>query len=386
MKSWKGSFVLSVMVFALLAAVLYILAGRFAQGVVTANEPLLRVGQTVADDVANGDNPAQEVIQGHVRPLSPLAQAIADAEFAIANGADARTVLADLSARLFAAGQSAAAKAILEYLDSGRDCITGLAFKVGPGGVMISTPTMRTFLLDLLAAVDPQVALDYAETVFEAPKSADEFAICLRNVGRLDSSDTARAYIRMRAGELLANAEFAESPTAGFVEAFDALVYAGGVDSIAILSGFLAEQKGRALNVPAFIALDRLVIENTEASLTAILDSPALFDERPLARAGYFARADLASDAQLDVVEEYVLELGAGGEEAEYFFSILPNLNFMLVDGILTERLSITYEYTSERVDAALASLERWETDARFSRFGVQIRNAISRIREIRGE
>jgi len=320
------------------------------------------------------------------REFSPLAQCIADAEAAIVRGGDARKILAELRAKLLASGDSAAAKAILEYLNSGRDCATGLLFKVGRDGAMISTPTMRTFLLDLLASVDPQTAADYAEVVFEAKTSADEYAICLRNLGRCDSSDEMKSYIAARAKELLADATLSASPTAGFVEAFDALAYSGDAGAISVLAAYLCADKGTALNMPAFIALDRLVIDDTEASLATLLDNSSLLDDRPLTRAGYFARADLADETQLKEAEAYVLRLDSDGDEAAYFFDTVPNLNFMIVNGILTDSVSISHDYVEERQTAALTALEAWESDARFSAYGKSIAKAVDRIKETTGK
>jgi hypothetical protein len=386
MKNRKWLVLLLAAIVAALLMARCLSAWRTTHGEAAANAEPARTESAIPKGPTPGEEPDTDGIAGRVGKLSPLAQAIVETETLLAQGADAQTILADLRAKLTAAGKSAAARAILEYLESGRDGLTGMAFMVGPNGVMISTPTMRTFLLDLLAGVDPQSALNYAEVVFEARSSADEFAICLRNVGRLDTSESSREYIRKRARELLSDATLAANPTAGFAEAFDALAYAGGMDSISILSGYLARDKGTALNMPAFLALDRLVIDNAEASLRTILESPALLEERPLVRAGYFARADLASGSQMDLVGTYVLKLDAAGDEAEYFFSILPNLNYMLVDGILTDRLSITHETISERVDAAYEALVSWESDPRYKPYKGRIQSAISRIREIRGE
>jgi hypothetical protein len=350
------------------------------------NSTGLAANKFVEDAIANTRKSDDSSASESTKKFPPLTQAIADAELAIAQGGDARAILAALREQLLAAGNSAAAKAIIEYLESGRDCDTGLAFKVGKNGAMISTPTMRTFLLDLLASVDQQAALDYAETVFDAKASADEYAICLRNVGRIDTSDSAKSYIYKRASELLSDATLAANPTTGFVEAFDALAYAGDASAISILAQYLEEGKGTALNMPAFMALDRLAIDDTEATLNTLLENSSLLDDRPLTRAGYFARADLADEDQTEEVETYVLKLDAESDEAEYFFSTLPNLNFMIIDGILTDRLSISGDYVTERQSAAFEALETWESDSRFSAYKSLIKKAAERLERTMGK
>jgi hypothetical protein len=345
--------------------------------------------QAVARQVesAKDSAPAQAVATAvATHELSPLAAQIAGAVRAIAAGGDARAILADLRETLLAAGNTKAGAAILEYLNSGQDCATGLPFCVGPNGDLSSAPTMRTFLLDLLATVDPQAAVDYAQVVFDARTSADEFAVCLRNVGKIDTSAEGRAYVGKRALELLSDATLAKHPTAGFVEAFDALVYAGDTGAFTLLSSYLNKDKGVVLNMPAFMAIDRMVIDDPVDSYKALLDDSTLLADRPQTRAGLFARADLADADQLAEVETYVLRLNADGTEAEYFFDLLPNLNFMLTDGLLTGRVQVSGDTVQERLAAAASAVDTWLADPRLSAYKSQLTKAREHIAAVRGK
>jgi hypothetical protein len=316
----------------------------------------------------------------------PLGAAIIEAEQQIANGADAKTVLDALRKKLLAADPKAASAAMCAYLASGRDVATGMPFQVGPNGEMVSVTSMRGYLLDLLLTVDPQAALAEAEAVFDAKTSADEYAICLRNVGKIDTSDAGRAYVGKRALELLADAKLAANATSGFAEAFDAVVYSGDTSAFTTLAAYTEKDKGIGLNMPAFMAMDRMVIDDTEASLKELSDHSTLLNDRPLTRAGFYARADLSDDAQLAYVTQYVQGLDPSGEEAVYFFSLVPNTNFTLTDGILTTRVSVTADYVQTRYDAALKTINIWLSDSRYTQFKTELESAKARLQNQMGK
>lgn len=311
----------------------------------------------------------------------PLAMAIVGAEEAIAKGGDAAEVLAALRATLLASDAKAASAAICAYLASGRDVPTGMPFAVGPDGAMASVTSMRAFLLDLLMTVDPQAALAEAEVVFEAKASADEYAICLRNVGKIDASVSGRAYVAQRARELLTSS-LAASPSAGFAESFDAIVYGANAQDMVLLAGYTAKDKGLGLNLPAFMAMDRMVIDNPVETMQVLLDNSSMLDERPLTRAGFFARADLSDEKQLAEVTEYVHSLNPSSEEAQYFFSLLPNVNFTLTNGLLTTKFSVDANYVSSRFEAALETVNVWLTDARFAKYMTELESARDRLED----
>jgi hypothetical protein len=333
---------------------------------------------------ANASTPAMEsakpLISSGALANMPLAVAILDAESAIAAGGDARAILAALREKLLAADRDAASDAISAYLASGRNVATGLPFVVGKGGTMASVTSMREYLLDLLLTVDPSAALSEAEVVFDAKTSANEYAICLRNVGKLDTSAEGRAYVGKRARELLNDATLSSNPTAGFVEAFDALVYVGDVSDLKLLAVYAAKGKGAVLNMPAFLAMDRMVIDDTAAALKVFLDDATLLDDRPLTRAGFFARADLSDKTQLAEVESYVERLNPSSEEANYFFSLFPNGNFTITDSLLSDRLTLPSGYVEIRYSAALSTLDIWIGDSRFSAYASLLKSAKTRL------
>jgi hypothetical protein len=347
--------ILIVCILLVCACVLFVRRGALGNGPAKAAQPVetvkpvSTVEHSAKKKMSAAENAKRDAALRRLQAL-PLGQAILEAEKAISAGGSAKEILADLRDKFEASGNTAASAAIVAYLESGRDVSTGLPFVVGENGAMVSDPTMRTYLLDLLLTTDPKAALAEAEIVFDAKDSADEYAICLRNVGKLDTSDDGRAYVGKRALELLSDANLAANPTAGFAEAFDAVVYGSSSGSaFPTLSRYTDKDLGLVLNMPAFMALDRMTLDDTSAALSTLLTDSSLLADRPLSKASLFARADLADSTQLGDAEQYVLSLKANGEVADYYFGMVPNLNYTVADGLLTDRAALSNDYVTER-------------------------------------
>ena len=94
----------------------------------------------------------------------------------------ARELLAELRAALSAMPKNEAVAAIKQFLDSKADAATQLGFKVAKNGLLDDAPTLRTFLLDELARIDPAAAADYSKVILASKDSPDEWAVALRNL------------------------------------------------------------------------------------------------------------------------------------------------------------------------------------------------------------
>lgn len=115
--------------------------------------------------------------------------------------------------------------AILDYLESGRDAPTGTNFIVGPGGFLTEAPTVRTFLLDVLAELDSQSAAKYSDKIFAEARNADEWALAMRNIARHLQDNRRAKSLLYKFGEMVGRSSWRKNPTGGFLEAFDIPVY-----------------------------------------------------------------------------------------------------------------------------------------------------------------
>ena len=200
-----------------------------------------------------------------------------------------------------------AAAAIRGFLAGGEDASTGLRFKVGDGHQLDEAPSMRTFLMDQLGALSQDARLsdaaEVARATLETKGSADEWAVAMRNLAEADP-DGSRSLLAAKARELIEYAPWRNSPSGGYLEAFDAAAYAGDPTIIADLGPLSSERSpaGRA----ALIALQRLSGMAPEQVATYLNANPGVLADAPLRRADYMGSLDLSQPAQLTQAETYL--------------------------------------------------------------------------------
>jgi hypothetical protein len=296
------------------------------------------------------------------------------------DAAAARERLAQLRADLAAMPKDAAVAAIRQFLDSKEDAPTHLGFKVGGGGWLTDAPTLRTFLLDELARLDPAAAADYARIILAGMDSPDEWAVALRNLATGDSGADGRALLQQKTAQMLQYAPWQQNPSTGFLEAFDAAVYLGGTDLLPTLAGMVRQQDNPAVAHASYLALDRLVINNPAAELSALAAAPGLMQGREATRADYFARADVSDPSQRQVLESYLLNPSISPSELQTFAGIYPNANYMISLNLLTPTPTPDHNALASRDAQALAATEQWMADPRFAALGPVLQKITSRL------
>ncbi len=185
--------------------------------------------------------------------------------------------------------------------------------------------------------------------------SPDEWAVALRNLAMGDSSADARALLAQKAAQMLQYAPWQQNPSTGFLEAFDVPVYLGGMDFVPTLSNPVQSQDNPAISHAAFLALDRLVINNPTAVLQSLESAPDLMTGRESTRADYFGRADVRDPQQRQVVESYLLNPSIGPAELQTFAGIFPNGNFMVSPNLLTQNTTIDHDSSTATNNPSLS-------------------------------
>src|SRR5205823_4126453 len=123
----------------------------------------------------------------------------------------------------------------------------------------------------------------------------------------------------------------------------------------------------------AFLALDRLIINQPASLLAALQADPALMQGRDTTRADYFARADMRDAQQREVLEKYLLDPRIGAAELAQFAGIFPNANFMISQNLLTPNLTPDHSSLVNRDAQALRVMQEWIADPRFARLRPQL-------------
>jgi hypothetical protein len=281
--------------------------------------------------------------------------------------ATARKQLEELSATLAAMPANEAVAAVRQYLDSKTDASTHLGFKVGKNGLLDDAPTLRIFLLDELARLDPAAAADYAKIILAGKDSPDEWAVALRNLARGDTSNGGRALLEQKTSEMIQYEPWQQNPSTGFLEALDTAVYLGSTSLIPTLTDLVKRQDNPAVAHASYLALDRLVINNPTTTLTVLLADPNLMQGREATRANYFARADVRDPQQKQVLENYLLNPQTGTAEIEAFAGIFPNANYMISPNLLTQSQTPDRAALVGRDAESLRAVQSWITDPRFA-------------------
>jgi hypothetical protein len=204
--------------------------------------------------------------------------------------------------------------------------------------------------------------------------------VALRNLARGDTTDDGRALLAQKTGEMLQYQPWQQNPSTGFLEAFDAAVYIGGTSLMPALTDLVREQNNPAVSHASYLALDRLVINNPTATLTALLDDPSSMQGRETTRANYFARADVRDPQQKQVLENYLLKPQTSAAEIETFAGIFPNANYMISPNLLTQSQTPDRAALVNRDAESLRVVQGWITDPRFAQLLPSLQKMQSRL------
>jgi hypothetical protein len=347
------------------AAVLALAAWLIFRPAEKAQLPPIAAIPTTSARLGTGSKPLQtgvpsETIDNLVAGLSQRLKLLPGREVAAA-------ALAGFRKELLAMPRDQALARLTQFLDSREDAPTQLGFAVGPGGVLTESPTVRVYLLDLLAEIDPVSAAAYAETVLATSASADEWAVAMRNLARGRTDDAGKVLLRERFTQLLHNPDWLEHPTAGFLEAFDVAVHLRSPALVPDLMALVNTNAPQAAAHAAHLALDRMIQGDPVPALAALLRDPAGLPGHDLTRAGYVARANVAEPQQRQLVEAYLLNPQLGAEELMAFAEGFPNANFMMSHNLITTSDVPASGVLVQRDRQALQVVQSWLKDPRFA-------------------
>jgi hypothetical protein len=255
---------------------------------------------------------------------------------------------------------------IRDFLTSGRDRATGLSFEITKDGSLGEWPTFRTFLLDVLLPIDPTAAAAIGREILATPTSADEWALALRNVARGEPVDQSAAYLQLKTEELITNPAWQAQPSIGYLNAFDVLVHVEATASTPLLSQ-LVQRKDRAdLAHAGFLTLDRLVQRQPVDLLGRLASDRTLQQSRPEMVAQQFARADVRSPEQREILKAWLLDPARTSVELRSFAGVYPNNNRFVSNNLLTVESPQAGGDLASHDHEALRTVSAWARDAAF--------------------
>jgi hypothetical protein len=322
---------------------------------------------------STGQEPEARIslVQEH-RPLECLAASLA-ALRSVRSPQDGRSIIAALKRHLSSLPSELASATIQEFLDTHQDASTQLDFVIGPDCFLKESPSLRVFLLDYLGGLDRPAAAAYAPKVLEAMNSPDEWAISLRNIALIHTNIEVNAFIRAKVRAMITHEAWQQQPSTGFLEDFDIAVYLGGTSLMPELAGLLRQTENRAVSHAAYLALDRLVLQEPGPVLRLLEAQPELMTGRELTRANYFARANVGNSEQRQLLEAYLLNRRLTGAELEAFAGVFPNANYLVSNNLLTRTITPSHQVLAQQDRQALKVVESWLGDSRFARVKPQL-------------
>jgi len=232
---------------------------------------------------------------------------------------------------------------------------------------------LRVLCLDLLGQLDPKSAAGYAEKILNSMDSPDEWAIALRNYAQAPAKPDASPLLGEKMQSMLTYQPWITDPSQGFLEAFDVAVYLGGTNLLPVLGDLVRRQDNQAVAHAAYLALDRLTINDPAAILSFLAANPHVMEGREITRANYFARADVRDPVQRKTLEGYLLNPSLPDEELRAFARLYPSANFMVSQNLLTPVGTPDGAWVAARDAEALRVAQGWLTDARFGNLKPQL-------------
>lgn len=277
-----------------------------------------------------------------------------------------RKLLAELRQFLEGLPVEVASREVKTFLKGRKDAATGLDVTVTKEGRLGDASSLRVFLLDYLGQIDRPAAGLLATQILSSYTTPDEWAVSLRNYAWANPGPDGDGYLLAKSRELLSNPEWLTNPSAGFLEAFDTIVYAHGAVLAPELAGLVRDKENRAAAHAAYLTLDRLTLAEPAAMFRQLVEQPELMQGREQTRANFLARADVREAGQRAVLEKYLLDPARSGQELTTFAGLYPNANLMISNNLLTPTITPKREELVAHDHAALETIREWQNDERF--------------------
>lgn len=290
---------------------------------------------------------------------------------------DSRLAFVDVRAALRQMDKGEALDWILTQWRGGDDFVTELDLELGTGQNIVGWPSWRTFLLDMLFQIDPAAAGDISTELLGTSESPDEWAVAMRNLGRLGGHAD---LLKVKAAELLQRKEWQKNPSAGYLESFDVIVHTRHTALAPALLDHCDSRDEKAVRHASYLTLDRLLLAAPEKVLPELARNASLHPQSGLMLSNMVARADVRDPVQKEAVEVYLLDPKRTAEELRGFASVFPNVNMAVSDNLLTRAATVEGADLADRDRASLAVVAAWLADARFARWREPLQQSYQRL------
>lgn len=314
--------------------------------------------------------------RGHVRLAGEWRELVALCE----KGGDAESLkrrLAETKERWLLEEPEVLAGVIGQLLRQGDDAATGIPFETGPGGALRGWPTLRVFLLDMLAVTDPDLAGGIAREVLAGTGSAEEFAVALKPLLLGGPWQAPAAELEGHFSSLLGNPAWQDK--VGLAEALDLSRNAALPGTTAALARWVDRAPPAA--EAGIMALHETAAAHPKLALELIASDGTLFNAQPELRASLLARATISDPEQAAGIEYYLRNPSIPVSEKQQFLALFP-LRSASTGFRLYGSPPSPFDGAAVRADdrAALDAAGRWKTDPAMAELGTGLQSLEQRL------
>lgn len=264
-----------------------------------------------------------------------------------------------------------------QLLRSGEDAATGIPFQVGGTRTVTGWPTLRVFLLEVLATANPDLAMEVGRGVLATTDSAEEYAVALKALAWRKPWRASDAELEAHFKTMLGKPEWQRSD--GFAEGLDLTRNLATPAATATLLEWLkTSPPARELG---HMALHETAAENPQLVVKLMTAQPELLDESPKLRASLLARASISEEAQAGMVEDYLHNPAVTVEEKRGFLKLFPMRSASSGYRLYGNPPSPYERGTVVQDDqAALEAVTRWKADPAMSELLPQLNKLEGRL------
>jgi len=292
--------------------------------------------------------------------------------------AERQRELAATKERWLAEDPGEVATRIGRLLREGGDAATGLSFETGPGGALVAWPTLRVFLLDVLAVTDPDLAGAIAREVLDSTASAAEFAVALKPLLLGGVWRTSDEELSARFAHLLGQPDW--QAEVGLAEALD-LARAAAIPATTSLLARWVDGDPIAATAGE-MALHETAAARPDLLVGLLAGDPGLLVDRPGLRASLLARATVSDPGQAAGLQGYLADPAVPLAEKRDLLRLFP-LRATTTGHRLFGKPHAPFDHDAIRSDdrAALKQVQAWRANPELAPLAGDLAAAEQRLR-----
>jgi hypothetical protein len=232
--------------------------------------------------------------------------------------------------------RSAVIKAIVVDIENNSDVSTYLNFQLDRAGDVVSWPSFKGVLLDLLIEFDPVEAARLSEVSLFSRESSDlvPFAFLAFSAAGWEQKE----FENMVEATLTYEPWLREAGPA-YLNGFDAIVHLEMLGFVDRLAYYTSGVYSKGVQHAAYLTLKRMAQNNPTEVLSSLTSSGATREMAPHYRAEFHSLLDPGDPNQIPMIQQYLSSPEMTENELRRFVAYFPNLDRVWTRNLLSENV-----------------------------------------------